>query len=232
MGLARLNDVVVAAGAKFRRRQRVRRLPDPAKVNIGSGLEVAPGWLNVDVSIASMVASWSKPLHRLVYWAMPRSSAIKRMFTEQRFHEVLEKNRFVHHDVRFGLPFPDRSIDFLFSSHFVEHLFRSEALALLREARRVLKPGGVFRICVPDLDHALALLQAGHEERALEFFFFDRDVSEFTRHRYMWGFDSLSTALRDVGFSTIERCRYREGRTPDLDLLDNRPDETLYVEAS
>lgn len=90
----------------------------------------------------------------------------------------------------------------------------------------------MLRICVPDLDYALSLFNEGKKERALEFFFYGPDVSDFTRHRYMWDFESLSGALREAGFSTVARCRYRQGRTPDLDLLDNRPEETLYVEAS
>jgi hypothetical protein len=37
--------------------------------------------------------------------------------------------------------------------------------------------------------------------------------------------------LREAGFSEVQRCRYREGRCPDLDRLDNRPEETLFMEA-
>lgn len=229
--LARLNDAVVASLARVRRHRRVRRLPTPAKVNLGSGVVVAPGWLNVDVSVASLVASWPPALHRLVYRRIPATSAVKRDLTEDRFCEALRTGTFIHHDVRYGLPFPDESIDWIYSSHLLEHLYRSEALALLKEARRVLKRGGVVRICVPDLDHVVSLFGRGETARALEFFFADRDASGFTRHRYMWGFGSLRDALTAAGFTEVSRCRYGEGRTPDLSVLDNRPEETLYVEA-
>jgi len=229
--LAALNDQVVIGWARIRRRREIRNLPSVTRVNIGSGVVVAPGWLNVDVSIASLVSSSPRPFLKFIYRIMPGSSAIKRDLTEQEFCDLLRRHKFIHHDVRFGLPFPEASVDFLYASHFFEHLYRVEALALLQEARRVLKPTGIFRICVPDLEYAMALWQRGEKDRALQFFFLDRDVSSFTRHRYMWDFESLREILGKAGFSTVERCRFQIGRTPDLEMLDNRPDETLYVEA-
>jgi hypothetical protein len=89
----------------------------------------------------------------------------------------------------------------------------------------------VLRICVPDLDHVLKLFAEGKREEALRFFFLGRDASEFTRHRYLWDFSRLSHDLRAAGFTEVHKRRFREGSTPDLHLLDNRPEETLYVEA-
>jgi hypothetical protein len=48
----------------------------------------------------------------------------------------------------------------------------------------------------------------------------------------MYDFDMLSKLLEKTGFTRIVRCSYKQGKTPDLDVLDNRPEETLYVEAS
>ena len=47
----------------------------------------------------------------------------------------------------------------------------------------------------------------------------------------MYDFDLLETLLGETGFVNVVRCEYRQGRAPDLGLLDNRPEETLYVEA-
>jgi hypothetical protein len=89
----------------------------------------------------------------------------------------------------------------------------------------------VLRICVPDLDHVLSLFAQGRRDEALQFFFLDKHVSEFTRHRYLWDFARLRQDLLEAGFAEVHERGFREGTTPDLDLLDNRPDETLYVEA-
>ena len=38
-------------------------------------------------------------------------------------------------------------------------------------------------------------------------------------------------SLELCGFRKIERKGFREGETPDIARLDNRPEERLYVEA-
>jgi len=52
-----------------------------------------------------------------------------------------------------GLPFEDQSIDAIYSSHFLEHLKVEEAKFVLKESHRILKPLGVIRIVVPDLEN-------------------------------------------------------------------------------
>lgn len=51
----------------------------------------------------------------------------------------------VRHDVRAGLPFPDEHFSHIYSEHAIEHFTAAEGLALLRECKRVLKPGGKDR---------------------------------------------------------------------------------------
>ncbi|SLM46409.1 SAM-dependent methyltransferase, type 11 [Nitrospira japonica] len=55
-------------------------------------------------------------------------------------------------DALLGLPFADAEVDACYSSHFLEHLSRTQARALMVEAGRVLKPGGIIRLAVPDLE--------------------------------------------------------------------------------
>jgi predicted SAM-dependent methyltransferase len=55
-------------------------------------------------------------------------------------------------DIRKCLPFADEAIDVVYCSHVLEHLSRQEAASLLGQMRRVLRPGGVIRVVVPDLE--------------------------------------------------------------------------------
>jgi predicted SAM-dependent methyltransferase len=51
-----------------------------------------------------------------------------------------------------GVPFPDESFVVVYHSHLLEHLQKTVAADFLRECYRVLKPNGVIRIAVPDLE--------------------------------------------------------------------------------
>jgi len=65
--------------------------------------------------------------------------------------------RVVKHDVTAGLPFPDCDFDAVYHAHLLEHLPRDRAAPFLGECFRVLKPGGVLRIVVPDLEQIARL---------------------------------------------------------------------------
>jgi predicted SAM-dependent methyltransferase len=54
-------------------------------------------------------------------------------------------------DITKPLPFGSDSVDFLFLEHVLEHVTPLEGFRFLKEARRVLKPGGVIRVVVPDV---------------------------------------------------------------------------------
>jgi predicted SAM-dependent methyltransferase len=56
------------------------------------------------------------------------------------------------HDIREKLPFPESSFDAVYHSHVLEHLDPEEGEDLIRECHRVLRPGGVLRVVVPDLE--------------------------------------------------------------------------------
>jgi len=201
---------------------------DVVKLNLGCGLAVAKGWINVDGSLNALAASWPRSVHQLLY----RVSGANRYYTCEEYCALLEEHQFIHHDLAYGIPFVDESVNSVYSSHFLEHLHRQDALHLLQESFRVLKHGGVIRICVPDLAYAISLYTWGEKEKMLNDYFFVEDKeSYYARHKYMYDFDLLSTIMKQVGFRNIRRCAYRQGATPDLEVLDNRLEETLYVEA-
>ena len=87
-------------------------------------------------------------------------------------------------DVRKGLPFGDGVFDAVYANHLIEHLLPVEASALADEFRRVLRPRGVVRVVVPDLERAARYYLAALERRLAEH-------SPAAQRRYEWGVINL-----------------------------------------
>ncbi|MDD1753945.1 MAG: methyltransferase domain-containing protein, partial [Methanotrichaceae archaeon] len=75
-----------------------------------------------------------------------------------------------------GIPFPDNHFDVVYHSHLLEHLSKTDAPAFIEECYRVLKPDGVIRMAVPDLERIvrtyleqLELALRGNEEASLNY---------------------------------------------------------------
>jgi SAM-dependent methyltransferase len=206
--------------------RRVRLQGNIIKVNFGSLLAVTDGWINIDGSPHVLFAGWPTSFLKLLYRV---SDARNWCGEEDLYIHCLRTHRFVHHNLEYGLPFPTESVDYLFSSHVLEHFYRDSAESIVADIYRVLKKGGRCRFCVPDLQHAFDLYREGQRERSLTYFFEPR-AGTYNQHRYMYDFELLADLLQRAGFHSIEKCEYRCGMLPDLDRLDNRPDETLYIE--
>jgi len=198
------------------------------KINLGCGLAVAPEWVNIDGSLNSLVSNLPSFFHKIAY----RLTGANRYYSEQEYCRLLGNHTFVHHDLSYGIPLNDNTVDFVYSSHFLEHLFLKDAQAILKESFRVLKPGGVVRVSVPDLAYAVKIYMQGQKREMLEnYFFVNDDDSYYARHKYMYDFSILSAELEKAGFRNIMQCSFQHGATPDLKILDNREEESLFVEA-
>lgn len=144
-------------------------------------------------------------------------------------------------DIRAGLPMPDDTFDCVVSIHVLEQLPVLELDGALRELRRVLKCGGIIRLAVPDLDRAIAAYRDGD---ARYFYVPDQDAASlggklsvqmtwYGSSRSLFTYDFLEELLGRAGFRDIRRCAFRETASGDPTIveLDNRPRESLFVEA-
>jgi len=58
----------------------------------------------------------------------------------------------IAHNLTLGIPFSGNYFDVIYHSHVLEHFQKKQAEAFLKECYRVLKPKGILRIAVPDLE--------------------------------------------------------------------------------
>lgn len=67
-----------------------------------------------------------------------------------------------------GLPYEDNSVDAVYHSHFLEHLDCNVVPGFLKEMLRVLRPGGIHRIVVPDLAFLVAQYNRSYKQKGQE----------------------------------------------------------------
>jgi SAM-dependent methyltransferase len=144
-------------------------------------------------------------------------------------------------DIRQGLPLDSYSLDYIVSIHSLPMISYPDLVPVLGELRRLLAPGGVLRLGLPDLDRGIQAYLRGDRE----YFLVPDDIvhshgGRFIVHMLWYGYSvTLFTAefieelLLRAGFSRVEHCGFREthSRHPDIVELDNREQESLFVEA-
>lgn len=113
-------------------------------LNLGCGEKTSDreGVVNIDWS--AMLRLRMHPLRQVVVPLALHGDRLAR-------YRSLPDNILVHNLAK-GIPFEPESVDAVYHSHTLEHLDRDVADVLMREVLRVLKPGGVHRIVVPDFE--------------------------------------------------------------------------------
>jgi predicted SAM-dependent methyltransferase len=209
------------------------------RVNIGCGQSPTPGWLNYDNSLSVRLAR--HPLLARAFGRLPVLARSQREFVE------FAATRDIHWaDATKHIPLPDASVEVLYTSHTVEHMDREDARRFAGEALRVLAPGGIIRVAVPDL--RVLVNQYLDEENADTFM----ERTWLTRPRarspverlqsllvgerhHLWMYDgpSMVRFLSAMGFREPLVCEAGTTRIPDPDPLNlrERAEETVYVEA-
>jgi predicted SAM-dependent methyltransferase len=149
-------------------------------------------------------------------------------------------------DVARRIPHPDDSVHLVYSSHMLEHLERTQALAFLNEVWRVLVPGGILRLAVPDLASLVdEYVRTGDADLFITKSYLARQRPKTglaklswllmgdRDHSWMYDGESLSKLLCAAGFDAPQVLG--EGKTtitnPGALDLHERADESVYVEA-
>jgi SAM-dependent methyltransferase len=113
-------------------------------LNLGCGTKVSP---SADVTNID----WS------TYLLLKQNGLLRRIAPlvldkprRHRFSSI--GDNVLRHDLAKGIPAASGTIDVVYHSHLLEHLDRDVGAKFLLEVKRVLKPGGIQRIVIPDFE--------------------------------------------------------------------------------
>jgi SAM-dependent methyltransferase len=203
-------------------------------VQFGCGLCAPDGWLNFDAS------------YTLAFERLP---VIGKLYTRNN-HRFPPQVRYG--DVVKGLPLPEGCADGVYASHILEHLAYDDCVQALRNTYRLLKPGGIFRLLVPDLAVCarkyLAALQASSPDangsfmestslgrrqrprglRGLVYLWLNGST-----HLWMWDEPAMMRALEAQGFRDIRRCSFHDCEDKMFQTVEDprRFEEAVAIEA-
>ncbi len=209
------------------------------RINVGCGQTPTSGWTNYDNSPRARVAHLP-----LVLSVVERFGLLTKQ--QRDFMRVARAHGIRYANAVRRIPEADGSVEVLYTSHMVEHLDHEEAGQFLREARRVLVPGGIIRVAVPnvryhvdryvtdgDADGLLARLYLTRArpqrwlEKAAYLLVGDR------QHQWMYDGASLCRLLASAGFASPQVMPAGTTLIPDpgaLNLAERSP-ESVFVEA-
>jgi predicted SAM-dependent methyltransferase len=144
-------------------------------------------------------------------------------------------------DIRDGLPLPSDSVHYIASMHALVELPYLDVVPALRELHRILVPGGVLRLGLPDLDRAIDAYRSGDrgyfsipdDEMASIDGKFVVQMTWYGTNLMMFTADLACDLLRRAGFGDVRRAEYGQTTSlfPEIVALDNRPKESFFVEA-
>lgn len=137
------------------------------------------------------------------------------------------------------LPFPESSVQMIYSSHLLEHFNYSELFNFLMECHRILVPNGIFSAAVPN---ARIYLDAYHNPANFNVDVFCRHKPAYHgnskidyvnyiaymagHHRYMFDDENIVNILTNSGFTNARTRDFDE----HLDVKE-RKIQSIYVEA-
>lgn len=181
-------------------------------VQYGCGFCAPPGWRNFDASPTLF---------------FDRIPLVGRLYikNEMRFPENVE-----YGDIVRGLPIREESCDGVYCSHVLEHLSLEGFRSALKNTIHILKPGGIFRLVMPDLEDSVQkYIRNPAPDAAISFMIeccTGREKSLHSmkdvlieilgsnHHLWLWDYKSLREELRQAGFIGIRRAKSNDSRDP------------------
>jgi SAM-dependent methyltransferase len=189
-------------------------------INFGCGLSVAHGWENYD-------ASPTLRLQRIPVFGHLARSLIQPNFPPQvMFGDIVR-----------GLPVPAGAVDRVYCSHVLEHLALDDFRKSLAEVFRILRPGGIFRGVLPDLEQEAKTYLADPAHDACNQFMLStylgvpsrsrgmgglvRSFFGNSHHLWMWDYKGISAEIANAGFLNVRRAKFGDSEFDEFKAVED-----------
>ena len=106
--------------------------------------------------------------------------------------------------------FEENSVDLIYACHMLEHGDYRECEMALQRWHKVLKPGGLLRIAVPDMEAHFAHYYYHRDLRVLHSTFWGSQRHAYDYHKNGWDFKKLKEDLEMAGFNAVRRYDWRK----------------------
>jgi SAM-dependent methyltransferase len=152
-------------------------------------------------------------------------------------------------DIVKGLPEKNKGVDLIYSSHVLEHLSFVDMHKAIENVYQYLKPGGVFRCVLPDMERyckryiesespeaiheLLRKSMLGMNKRSVGVCATLQYILGGSRHLWMWDYKALKVSLEGAGFTEIRRAYFGDSKHPEFCTVEDedRWQDELGIEA-
>ena len=122
------------------------------------------------------------------------------------------------HDVTL-LPFDSNSVDLIYASHMLEYFDQYEVVPVLKEWHRLLRPGGVLRVAVPDFTQIVMMYNVDWPLTSFIGMIYGRMQSgdDIIYHKMVYDYTTLRNLLISVGFTDVHPYDWRDTEHSEFD---------------
>jgi predicted SAM-dependent methyltransferase len=209
----------------FNQHRLKQKLKGIDKLNLGCGLDLLRGWLNIGLF----------PDLEIPYGTV----------------KMKKGALLLNFDLTQELSIQEKSIKYIYASHFVEHISFKDVKKILEWSYKVMEDGGVIRLTFPDLGLWINNYAENNTVFFQKYYQLTKDnnelpdlktkgeifMSQVNNWGHKWGYDfeSMKRILEEAGFTDVKMKKPYESIIPNIKTIEpgseGRLLETAYVEA-
>lgn len=180
------------------------------KINLGCGKDIKKNYINIDITQDKIIDENTQVINFNLKNGIPEYDLFKRKI----------------------------EIDYVYSSHFIEHLNNNDAFNLMKHCYNRMNSGAIFRMALPnfkkafkayidqDVNYFSLLKKINQNNLIIEYI--EYSVYQFGEHLSLWDEEKSCFYLLKSGFKQVQATKFDENVDIDNEV---RKKYSFYIEA-